>query len=78
MHTLLVLTKITHVQGLEVVAAQNEARRNAVMGLKDNLARVREEVRFLGLKIEAMGAYAFKLKMTFAYALIVVLLGFKE
>ncbi len=32
-------------QAKEVVAAQNEARRNAVLGLKDNLARVREEVR---------------------------------
>lgn len=33
------------VQGKEVVEAQNEARRTAVLGLKDNLARVREEVR---------------------------------
>eukprot|EP00967_Tisochrysis_lutea_P018521 scaffold20972_cov20-Tisochrysis_lutea.AAC.4 len=31
-------------EGREVVAAQNEARRMAVIGLKDNLARVREEV----------------------------------
>ncbi|KAF5843500.1 hypothetical protein DUNSADRAFT_14416, partial [Dunaliella salina] len=31
-------------RGREVVAAQNEARRTAVIGLKDNLARVRDEV----------------------------------